>query len=799
MRARYTRRVRSIIAAVRGASAASCWLAGASLAAILTAVVAIIVARAPIVEGEVDAASITKEVGEAYVVGIEPLRSRFYAVRGAAVGQRASGTLILLEDGRALGPSDTNHDEIRARGRGAYSYWDQALYFSTSDNTDPRSNGRTYAFQAQAAPRERVKLIGIGAGAVALLMSIAWLRSARRPGASGGRAVRLGSAVGSALDAVGKRLADFAPGGFRTQVAWAMLFAVAAAVALLFQWRFGVSGHLGAASLVPVSDAMGYYRCALMGAEGSATALGVGSPGAMTAFGIPGEWCSRRSIWPLSLVSLLSATGWHAGLALLVQASLIGAALGLLVASAWRAYGVSSAVLIGWIGTVFAVEWAIGTFMTENWGLLAGLTGAALLIEHARQRQAGVLALGLAMISVALAARAGALFALPLLLLWAYLTLLQPGRRWSLSALAVPMIALCAGLALQWAGAHHFVADASNTGGNFGPSLYGLSTGSRDWSQAYRDFAPLFAQKPEAEVFKIVQQRAIENIAARPGVFLDSLNEAAKVFRTTLFDFGGPSVVYTRALAGLLVAGLLYCVYRWREPPYSLPLVVFVAECLAAPLIVDSGGQRVFAATVWVRPLLAGIGIAALIRLTLLLLRVHHVSEGPRIERRPLPAMALACVVLALSTLPLLLPSGVLRPAAVDVAVDCGPGEIPAIARIGRESMAITVGPHRAFPLGGPLVVEPGRVESDRRWRESWWSNGMGSMPSGSTLMVAFDARPTAVRGNLLSLFSDRPLPPSVDGVYRLCAGEQVKRTLGDFQLRPLMRVEAVQPPASGR
>ncbi len=52
---------------------------------------------------------------------------------------------VLLEDGKPLGPAHALHVDIRAKGRGAYSHWTAAtLYFSTSDNSDPRKNGRTY-------------------------------------------------------------------------------------------------------------------------------------------------------------------------------------------------------------------------------------------------------------------------------------------------------------------------------------------------------------------------------------------------------------------------------------------------------------------------------------------------------------------------------------------------------------------------------------------------------------------------------------------------------------------------------
>lgn len=55
----------------------------------------------------------------------------------------------LWEDGRRLGPSETFHDEIRAKGGGRYSLWGRSLYFSTSDNTDARRNERVYVLRRQ--------------------------------------------------------------------------------------------------------------------------------------------------------------------------------------------------------------------------------------------------------------------------------------------------------------------------------------------------------------------------------------------------------------------------------------------------------------------------------------------------------------------------------------------------------------------------------------------------------------------------------------------------------------------------
>ncbi len=52
--------------------------------------------------------------------------------------------LMLFEDGRPLGPPHQLHSDIRTLGGGRYSHWNKYILFSTSDNSDPRTNNRRY-------------------------------------------------------------------------------------------------------------------------------------------------------------------------------------------------------------------------------------------------------------------------------------------------------------------------------------------------------------------------------------------------------------------------------------------------------------------------------------------------------------------------------------------------------------------------------------------------------------------------------------------------------------------------------
>ncbi|MGF7072396.1 hypothetical protein [Mucilaginibacter sp. R-33] len=54
--------------------------------------------------------------------------------------------LRLFENGVELGPAHSTHHDIRSFGLGQFSHWGNTLYFSTSDNSNPLTNGRKYTY-----------------------------------------------------------------------------------------------------------------------------------------------------------------------------------------------------------------------------------------------------------------------------------------------------------------------------------------------------------------------------------------------------------------------------------------------------------------------------------------------------------------------------------------------------------------------------------------------------------------------------------------------------------------------------
>ena len=73
----------------------------------------------------------------------------------------------LLEDGKPLGPAHALHYKIRENGMGCFSHWGEHVYFSTSDNSDPNTNGRTYTLnvptQEEIACQKRILIDSSGA------------------------------------------------------------------------------------------------------------------------------------------------------------------------------------------------------------------------------------------------------------------------------------------------------------------------------------------------------------------------------------------------------------------------------------------------------------------------------------------------------------------------------------------------------------------------------------------------------------------------------------------------------------
>jgi hypothetical protein len=306
-------------------------------------------------------ASRVPDGGHAFAVRLSlPNLPPYSVFRTDGIGAETSSALELTEDGRALGPPHTLHSEIREDGEGRFSHWNDDLYFSTSDNSDPKVNGRVYTAKIATAPS--VWLGWTAVGMIALSLSPA----VRRP---------LPSSPVTALTIAGS---------------------IAATCFIVLQiWLTGASASLSVAGLYPVSDAFGFVTCSnLLLDRGAHFLFGTVIPFEVDAASLKdaridlSTWCQDRPFFYSGfLASVLALAGRVLPTALIFQAAIIGFALGLFAREVGRWAGLGGALIAAAVLLLFAREHALPMLATENLGLACGAIAVVLLLQGGSKGQ----------------------------------------------------------------------------------------------------------------------------------------------------------------------------------------------------------------------------------------------------------------------------------------------------------------------------------------------------------------------------------------------------------------------------
>ncbi|MBT2561448.1 pectate lyase [Pedobacter sp. ISL-68] len=96
-------------------------------------------------------AAISGSTGKLSLIGVKSEGGYAYKISQSISGgdnatSKEQSILRLFENGVELGPAHSIHDDIRNLGKGRFSHWGTTVIFSASDNTDPRTNGRSYTY-----------------------------------------------------------------------------------------------------------------------------------------------------------------------------------------------------------------------------------------------------------------------------------------------------------------------------------------------------------------------------------------------------------------------------------------------------------------------------------------------------------------------------------------------------------------------------------------------------------------------------------------------------------------------------
>lgn len=83
--------------------------------------------------------------GSKFAMSIE--RYKLFDELADSEGNAACSTIQLYENNTRLGPAHSSYSDIVNFGEGRFSHWKKngtTVYWSSSDNTDPSTNGRAY-------------------------------------------------------------------------------------------------------------------------------------------------------------------------------------------------------------------------------------------------------------------------------------------------------------------------------------------------------------------------------------------------------------------------------------------------------------------------------------------------------------------------------------------------------------------------------------------------------------------------------------------------------------------------------
>ncbi|MEK9970345.1 MAG: hypothetical protein VW600_14490, partial [Ferrovibrio sp.] len=247
---------------------------------------------------------------------------------------------------------------------------------------------------------------------------------------------------------------------------------------VLAYWATGMTHPNAIAGLIPWNDAGAYMACA--------RELLAGAP-------LPQD-CSMRPYYVAEFATFLAASGGHVQVALLLQSALLAGASGWFANRVARHGGVAAGLAVFAVLQVFIMQFALPV-LTENAGLLLGMLAIAILFTRSASIAPPVFMIAMAILALALNARAGAMLVLPGLLAWS--AALSDGdlrQRMVRSLYGVGGIVLA--LVYNFGFSHVFGGTVEQTHSNFAYTFYALSAGKSTYLQVYFDHPEINALSP---------------------------------------------------------------------------------------------------------------------------------------------------------------------------------------------------------------------------------------------------------------------------------------------------------------
>lgn len=358
---------------------------------------------------------------------------------------------------------------------------------------------------------------------------------------------------------------------------------------LSYLWTSGFSGNMIIGGLLPFRDGFSYYSGASFLSDGYRIS----------------NIAAWRPMFTSFVSSLLFLTQHNLMWSMAILVGLLGTSCILSAYVIRNDFGVLAATLyITFL--YFYIQFLIGILYTELLGLALGCLGFVIVWSSVKSQRLDKLAIGLAIMVIAVSERAGTFFVFPVLVLWAGWAFRKQSRFSFRATIIAFVVVLFTFLIVNPLFSSFIVEPGKQSFGNFAFTLYGQVIGGAGYNYAIQRFATRDSA--------IIYRAAGKFFLAHPLSFFIGAAKAYRDFffsNIGIFRYYSPSghVVWSYLIwiAGLILTavGVVKSVRKIFEPTYSFFVAVLIGFLFSIPFLppVD-GGIRIYASTM---PLFFGL------------------------------------------------------------------------------------------------------------------------------------------------------------------------------------------------
>ena len=373
-------------------------------------------------------------------------------------------------------------------------------------------------------------------------------------------------------------------------------------LALAGLWQSGQSQSTVFNGIVPLFDASDYYTDALRLIAGQSFS----------------SFSARRPLFPGLLAVLLTLTGRNLMASLGILTAITAGACYLAAKEIQRTHGAEAAVLVLTILFLF-YRYNNGLVMSESLGITLGALGFVFIWRGLADFKQSSVWVGLFITTLALSARAGAFFTLPLMLLWGGWVFRMPGKKFSWIFFLGGLGAVSGGFLLNWLLYQLLATPSGVLFANFSYTLYGLASGGKSWSYIFV-IHPELLNLSEPYQSNTIYLLALEQIRQHPSLLLHGMLYNWKMFFS--YSYGAYTYVFGehRTVNIVVQWGLfILCaagIYKWLNSKFADVFSSFVGLSalgifISVPFLppTDAFLMRPYAASIIFFGLLPAIGL----------------------------------------------------------------------------------------------------------------------------------------------------------------------------------------------